>query len=78
MFKVFLSRSAEKTFSNLQKEIQQLIYEELNQLANNPYSNPNVKKLKGAEIGWRLRVRRWRVLFVLSSKEKKLKLLIHS
>ncbi len=46
-----------------------LIYEKLNELAQDPYKpNQNVKKLKGRP-GYRLRVGDWRVIYTLNNNE---------
>jgi hypothetical protein len=35
-------------------------------LATNPFAHPQIKKIRGTKFGWRLRIERWCVLFVLA------------
>ena len=72
MFRVYLTSRAEQEFSRLPKDIKQKLYEELKRLSVNPLGNPKVKKLQGTEYGYRLRLGRWRILFALFSKQKRI------
>mgnify|MGYP001568670012 CR=1 FL=1 len=57
----------EKVFSKLDKKIQQQVVDELKVLVKNPLGHQQVKKIVGTNIGYRLRVGRWRILFVFEN-----------
>ena len=75
MFRVFIKSRAEKEFAKLSKDLKQRFYEEFEKLTTNPFLHPNVKKIKGTKIGYRLRVGRWRVLFVLFREQKQIEII---
>jgi mRNA interferase RelE/StbE len=69
MFKLVITSPAAKVLSRLPKNIATLIYQKLEELAQNPYRpNNNVKKLKGRP-GYRLRVGDWRIIYNLKNEE---------
>ena len=70
MFKVIIKSRAEKEFKDLPRELKEKFYKELKRLSIDPFSHPQVKKISGTANGYRLRVGRWRILFILYSKEK--------
>ena len=63
MYQVIFKPRAERVFAKLDKETQQRLINELERLAQNPSDKSNVKKIKGTQYGYRLRVGRWRVLY---------------
>ena len=65
MFRIFFSPRAEREFAKLSKDLQQGIYDETKKLSKNPFQHPHVKKISGTRHGYRLRFRRWRILFAL-------------
>jgi mRNA-degrading endonuclease RelE of RelBE toxin-antitoxin system len=46
----------------------------LKKLATNPFAHPQIKKIRGTKFGWRLRIDRWRILFTLFPKEKRIEI----
>jgi len=74
MFKVIIKPQAEREFKDLPRKLRDIIYKELRKLSFNPFSHPQAKKISGTEKGYRLRVGRWRILFVLFSKEKRIEI----
>lgn len=75
MFKIFFTSRAEKEFSRLPHPLKQEFYREFEKLRTVSFANLNVKKLRGVEFGYRLRIGRWRVLFALFFKEKRIEIL---
>ena len=75
MFKIFFTSRAEKEFSRLPYPLKQEFYLEFEKLEAAPFINLNVKKLRGTEFGYRLRIGRWRVLFAIFFKEKRIEIL---
>ena len=74
MFRVIITSRAEKEFAKLPRNLKQKFYTEFEKLTVNPFIHPKVKKLQGTEAGYRLRVDRWRILFALFSKEKRIEI----
>ena len=74
MFRIIIVPRAEKEFVKLPKNLKQKLYREFERLAVNPFAHPNVKKLRDTEFGYRLRIGRWRILFALFSKEKRIEI----
>ena len=74
MFRVFFSPRAGKKFDKLSAELKQEFYTEFKRLLENPFLHPQVRKVEGTRIGYRLRLGRWRILFALFSKEKRIEI----
>ena len=74
MFQVIITSRAEKEFAKLPQNLKEKFYEEFKKLSISPLLHPNVKKLQGTEFGYRLRIGRWRILFALFSKEKRIEI----
>jgi len=74
MYKVVIKPKAEREFGKLPKELQRKFYEEFRKLSINPFNLPQLKKIEGTKQGWRLRIGRWRILFALFSKEKRIEI----
>lgn len=73
MFQVIIKPKAEKEFTKLPANLKQDFFSEFKKLAVSPFQQ-NVKKIKGTGFGYRMRIGRWRVLFVLFLKEKKIEI----
>jgi len=59
----------------LPKELKKKFYAEFKKLSENPFEHPHIKKIKNTKFGWRLRIgRRWRILFALFDKEKRIEI----
>ncbi len=64
MHRIELSRQARKVYLKLPETVRKVIYEKLNRLAESPYNqHHDVKKLKGNQPCYRLRVGDWRILY---------------
>jgi len=74
MFRVFFTSRADKELSKLPLGLKQKIYEEIKILSENPFLHPQIKKIEGTKFGYRLRFGRWRILFALFSKEKRIEI----
>ena len=68
MYKIVLEHKAAKEIESLPKEITQYVIDEIKSLKLNPRPN-GVKKLVG-EIGWRIRIRNYRVLYTIEDNKK--------
>lgn len=75
MFKVVINPRAEREFAKLHGDLRQKFYEEFKKLEINPFKHPQVKKIKNTKFGYRLRIGRWRILFALFLKEKKIEII---
>jgi mRNA interferase RelE/StbE len=68
-FRVDLTRSAEKEFVRLPSAIRVKTAEALHMLSQNPYSELlKVKKLKGAEDLYRIRLGEYRIVYEIRKK----------
>ena len=68
-YSVELKKSAAKEFKKLPKNIQEKILEAFSFLAQSPYSELlNIKKLKGADSLYRLRIGDYRIVYEVKDK----------
>jgi len=74
MFQVSFTHRADKEFAELPQKIKQKLYTEIKKLSENPFSHRQVRKIEGIKMGYRLRLGRWRILFALFSKEKRIEI----
>ncbi len=74
MYKVILKPLAEREFKKLPRELQKRFYKEFEKLSTDPFNLPNIKKVEKTKLGWRLRIGRWRILFALFSKERRIEI----
>ena len=74
MFRVFFTSRADKELGKLPQGLKQKIYSEIKTLSENPFLHPQIRKVKGTKFGYRLRLGRWRILFALFSKEKRIEI----
>lgn len=74
MFRIIISSRVEREFAKLSKKLKQKFYKEFEKLSINPFSHRGVKKIQNTEFGYRLRIGRWRILFALFQKEKRIKI----
>ena len=72
MFRVYFTSRADKELAELPQELKQRIYNELKVISENPFLHHRVRKIEGTKFGYRLRLGRWRILFALFSKEKRI------
>ncbi len=74
MFKVIIKPKAEREFATLPPDLKKKFYREFERLSINPFRHPQIKKIKDTKFGYRLRLGRWRILFALFSKEKRIEI----
>ncbi len=71
MFDLYFRPQALKTLKKIERDYQLKINSALDNLKLGRFNLLDLKKIKGTENGYRLRIGRFRVLFALFSKEKK-------
>lgn len=74
MYKVIIKPRAEREFEQLPSELKKKFYKEFENLSINPFTSSQIKKIRDTKFGYRLRISRWRVLFCLFSKEKRIEI----
>jgi mRNA-degrading endonuclease RelE of RelBE toxin-antitoxin system len=72
MFQLFFRPKARKILKALDRDIQLKINSALDGLILGGFSSRDIKKIQGTKNGYRLRIDRWRVLFILLTKEKRI------
>jgi mRNA-degrading endonuclease RelE of RelBE toxin-antitoxin system len=71
MYKVVFRTRFERLFKKLDKQTQKIILDEIETLASNPFTHPQIRKIAGvAQNAYRLRVGRWRVLYFILSQQQ--------
>jgi mRNA-degrading endonuclease RelE of RelBE toxin-antitoxin system len=75
MFKLFFRKQAFKSLSRTDKKIQLEINFALDDLKSEKFENLHLKKIAGAESSYRIRIGRWRILFAMYSKEKRIEII---
>lgn len=74
MFKIYFREKAFKTLKKIKREYQLRINVALDDLELGKFNLRDIEKISGTESGYRLRVGRWRILFTLFSKEKRIEI----
>jgi len=74
MYRVIIKPKAEREFGKLSKELQKKFYKAFKELSINLFNLPQLKKIEGTRRGYRLRIGRWRILFTLFAKEKRIEI----
>ena len=74
MYQVIIKPPAEREFVKLPNDLKKKVHEEFKQLSINPFEHPQVKKIKDTKFGYRLRHGRWRILFALFQKERRIEI----
>jgi len=72
MLQIDFTQRAEREFGKLTEKLRSRISIQLKNLAKQGLSHKHVKKIQGQEIGYRLRMGRWRVLFALFLEEQRI------
>lgn len=73
MYKVVFTSRFERTFKKLDKLTQQMILDAVAPLAQDPFGSAQIKKIVGVkQNAFRLRIGRWRVLYVVFTKQETL------
>jgi mRNA interferase RelE/StbE len=68
MYKITFSKDADKTLRRMPRNISLKIVQKIKQLARNPQTMRNVKKLTD-HPGYRLRIGDWRIVYTVNDKE---------
>jgi mRNA interferase RelE/StbE len=71
--RVLLASSARKDLDGLPGDVRDIILHEISLLENVPRP-PGSKKLKGQAHNWRIRVRDWRVLYAIETRQAVIKI----
>jgi len=74
MYKVIIKPQAEREFAKLPNGLKKKFYIEFKKLSISPFTHPQIRKIRDTKFGYRLRVGRWRILFTLFSKEKRIEI----
>ena len=74
MFQLFFRPRARKILRALDRGIQLKVNSALDSLILGGFSSRDIKKIQGTKNGYRLRIDRWRILFALFSKEKRIEI----
>lgn len=73
MYKVVFTSRFERTFKRLDKQTQQIVIDAISKLAQDPFGIGQIKKIVGVkQNAFRLRVGRWRVLYIVLTKQETL------
>lgn len=75
MFKLYFRSKALKALAKIEKKTQLEINDALDNIKLGRFENYNIRKIEGTEFGYRLRLGRWRILFALFSKEKRIEII---
>jgi mRNA interferase RelE/StbE len=68
-YEIRITHSAAKELEDLSKPIVQIAWQKLKALAREPRPR-RVKKLKGTEKAYRLRIRDYRIIYTIDDKQK--------
>jgi mRNA interferase RelE/StbE len=74
MFEIYFRPRALKTLRKIKRNDQLKINRDLENLKTGKFNLLNIRKLKGVQHGYRLRVGEWRILFSLFDKEKRIEI----
>ena len=74
MFELYFRPKAFRILEKIERKIQLEINVILNNLKLGKFENYNIKKIRSTKNGYRLRLRRWRILFALFRSEKKIEI----
>jgi mRNA interferase RelE/StbE len=69
MFSLIFDKEATKYLKKLDLSVRRRIRDSLVELAENPYSDPNVKRLKGFKDLFRKRVGDYRIVFSMDTEK---------
>ncbi len=71
MYEIIFRARFEKEFKKLDKKTQILILDKLEDLIKNPLQHPQIRRIAGVkQMAFRIRVGRWRVLYIVITKDK--------
>jgi len=70
MYNVYFRSQALKIFERLERKLKRKIIEALRKIGAGSWKELDSEKLKGTKNGWRLRVSRWRILYLVVTKKR--------
>lgn len=77
MYEIRLTRDAQAFYETADKTLAKQLNRCFDQLRQDPYTHPNIKRLKGPLAGqWRYRIGDWRVIYRVEGKQVVVVLLI--
>lgn len=74
MFKLYFREKALKTLKRMERKSQFKVNFILNDLESGRFTKLDIQKIRGTKGGHRLRLGRWRILFTLFLKEKRIEI----
>jgi len=74
MYKIIIKPRAEREFKHLPNDLKKKFYEEFKNLSIDPFTRHQIEKIKDTQIGYRVRLGRWRILFALFQEEKRIEI----
>ncbi len=74
MFEVYFRPRALKVLEVIERKIQLKINSAIDDLKLGKFNLPDIKRIDGTRFGYRLRIGRWRILFALFQKEKRIEI----
>lgn len=70
MYEIRLSKKAQRVYEKAEKPLARKLNRCFDQLAQNPHSHPNIKRLRGELSGYfRYRVGDWRVVYEINDDQ---------
>jgi mRNA interferase RelE/StbE len=69
VYKIIAKTSVEKDFQSIDRQYHEAIINKIDALKNDPYP-PNVRKLAGSQITYRIRVGDYRVIYQVNETDK--------
>jgi mRNA interferase RelE/StbE len=71
MYKISLTKKAQKTYENANSSLLNKLNRCFEQLQDNPHSHPNIKRLQGKLAGkFRYRLGDWRVIYSINEENQ--------
>jgi len=77
MYDLVLTREASRFYNRAEMPLVRRLNRCFSQLRENPYSHPNIKRLRGSLAGyWRYRVGDWRVVYEVDDENERITVLL--
>lgn len=75
MRQVYFRSSVLKIFEGLERKLQGKIIDALKKISKGKWEKLDAQKVKGVKNGWRLRVSRWRVLYLVVKRKQRIEVI---
>jgi len=77
MYELVLTEEARRHYEHAETALAKKLNRCFDQIRNDPYKHPNIKRLKGSLAGYlRYRVGDWRVVFQVDEREERITVLV--